>query len=477
MLIAAALAFAVIPLFDPATWEPGALERYLSAVMATPEDGYAAGSWTYDAYKDPAGYRATLGGFPAESYDPSGFLATLGLSHPLGSGRTDEQLLAGWRLTDYQPDPRYLPVPSGVAGPAQWVLLGGAKGSPWVIQGVVHGLTALIITGMEKVDREDPFPYGRDEDIATSSPTPEAPGQRYAGALAKRTNVLRWGPGVHIGSTSPEDTGEAWGTYDIARGLGFDAAASRTISEENYNCDLNKTHYTGRITGSGSGGKKGDFHWHFNRASAGSQDTRIAAAKLHLERAIRLARERYYDAAEREIGIGLHGLQDMFTHGQISPLTHALVGEYPDKLRYHPVSMFETAIVTEGYLSRYLDAVGVVAPPIPAPASAATVPVTGGSLDLSGVPFAPVLARAGVSVRIKVGPSSYDRARRMVTLGEPAALRHELVHALDQALEDDPALVDRWKAYRERLHREARRAGKISFDGPDSREYLAQTQP
>ncbi|MBM3275480.1 MAG: hypothetical protein FJZ00_10020, partial [Candidatus Sericytochromatia bacterium] len=356
------LAMSAIPLFEPATWEPGALAARLSAELAKPEDSYAAGKWSYAAYKDPEAYRATMAALPlvpVARYDPAGFLASLGVESPVACSRTDESLLSAWRLTDYQPDPRYLPVPGAVAGPTQWILLGGAKGSPWTIQGVVHGLTAMILTGMEAPDRKDPFPFGQDSDIATSSATAESVAERYGGVLAKRPAALRWGQGVHTGSITPEETGEAWGSFDIARALGFDEAQARRIAVENYAVDLNATHYTGRITTAGSGGAKGDLHWHFNRADSGQEDTRITAAKVHLDRAVRFAKDRFYDAAEREVGIGLHGLQDMFTHGQISPLTHALLAEFPDKLAYHPVAMFETALATEGYLVAYLDRLGI----------------------------------------------------------------------------------------------------------------------
>jgi hypothetical protein len=487
-MLIAILAMSTIPLFEPATWEPGALAARLSAELARPEDAFAVAKWSYAAYKDPEAYRATIAALPripVEKYDPAGFLASIGVEAPVACSRTDESLLSAWRLTDYQPDPRYLPVPGAVAGPTQWVLLGGAKGSPWAIQGVVHGLTAMIITGMEAPDKKDPFPFGQDSDIATPSATTESISERYSGVLARRPSALGWGQGVHTGSITPEETGEAWGTFDIARALGFDDAQARRIAVENYAVDLNQTHYTGRITTAGSGGAKGDLHWHFNRADAGQEDTRIAAAKVHLDRAVRFAKDRFYDAAEREVGIGLHGLQDMFTHGQISPLTHALLAEFPDKLAYHPVAMFETALVTEGYLDAYLDKLGIPGSgSVSASASAtasATASGTASGTDtarppgLRGVPFMAVLQSSGIRVQFEPGSASrYDRIKRLATVGNQDALRHELVHALDHALEDDPEIGNLWVAYRTRLHREGRRAGAIAFEGPDAREYLAQ---
>lgn len=117
-----------------------------------------------------------------------------------------------------------------------------------------------------------------------------------------------------------------------------------------------------RITRSGSGGELGDLHWHFNRNPAGQEDTRISAAKVHLDRALTLAGQGYFDAAERELGIGLHSLQDVFSHAQISPFNHSLLGDFPDFVRYSPVGMFEAALATEAYLKQFTVGLALQAP-------------------------------------------------------------------------------------------------------------------
>jgi hypothetical protein len=51
-------------------------------------------------------------------------------------------------------------------------------------------------------------------------------------------------------------------------------------------------------------GEIGDIHRHYNRSPYGREDTRIIAAKIHLERALKLVDEGYYDTAEQELAIG-----------------------------------------------------------------------------------------------------------------------------------------------------------------------------
>ena len=59
--------------------------------------------------------------------------------------------------------------------------------------------------------------------------------------------------------------------------------------------------------------------------------------------------------AEQELSIGLHSLQDVFSHAQISPMIHTLMGEFPDIVKYHPLPMFETALATESYLKKFIE--------------------------------------------------------------------------------------------------------------------------
>ncbi len=367
-------------LFDAATWAPGALAAALDGALRASEDPLAAGRWTdiYDTDADRATYRATLGTIAVEAYDPKRFLRTLGLTgNPRGPGRDDDAMLRAWRLTDYQPDPRYFPGPASVRGWLQKTLLRGARLSPGAIEGLDRAATATVIRMMEKADRLDPHPFGEESDILPGARQPVLPAVRYDGVVMTARAPRAWGHGIHQGSIAPEATA-AFGTYDIARHLGFTDAQARHIAVEDFDVDLDATHYQDdghvRKTASGTGGANGDMHWHFNRARPGEEDTRLQAARLHLARAVAFARDGRYDTAENELGIGLHSLQDMFSHGQITPINHALVGEFPDLATYHPTAAFETLIATEGYMNQYVKALGLA----PAPRALSTGTDAGG---------------------------------------------------------------------------------------------------
>mgnify|MGYP000149151868 CR=1 FL=1 len=53
-------------------------------------------------------------------------------------------------------------------------------------------------------------------------------------------------------------------------------------------------------------------------------------------------------------------------------------------------------------------------------------------------------------------------------------LKHEIDHAIDCCLQDDPWMNAKWKAYLDRLYIAARRQGAIAFDAIDRHEYFAQ---
>jgi hypothetical protein len=169
-----------------------------------------------------------------------------------------------------------------------------------------------------------------------------------------------WDRGPHAGSIDPERrTNEDFGTYDIALKFGFGEAQARQMATKCYDVDISQTHYHDprdrtkrRITG--TVGEIGDIQRHYNRSPAGVEDTRITAARIHLERALRLADDGFYDSAEQEFAIGLHSLQDIFSHAQLTPFIHTCLGEFPDLVKYHPLSMFETAVATDGYFKKFI---------------------------------------------------------------------------------------------------------------------------
>jgi len=157
-----------------------------------------------------------------------------------------------------------------------------------------------------------------------------------------------------------------------------------------YDVDISQTHYhdpgdRSKLRITGTVGEIGDIQRHYNRSPAGVEDTRISAARIHLERAIRLADDGFYDAAEQEFGIGLHSLQDIFSHAQLTPSTHTCLGEFPDLVKYHPLSMFETAVATEGYFNKFVT--GLALKPLDsAPESQVVTPFSGAFIGGTAAP-------------------------------------------------------------------------------------------
>jgi hypothetical protein len=354
-----------INFFQPEIWEKGALKKELERNLEVPEDCYASGIWEpafdqqiFEKYKD------TLGGKPIESYDSNGFLAEMGLSECLTAGRTYLEMLRAFHLVkEYVPDPRYFPLSKKIAAFAQKTLLSISTISPHFIKVVDRLADYLVVKKIEKeymTEKNDPGRYGRMEEIIKGDRLDLSKEARYLGILRKRLPQYAWDRGPHTGSIGPGRQGtENFGTYDIALRLGFSENQAKRIAIKCYDVDLGKTHYHDpkdktKPRATSTAGKIGDIHRHYNRSPDGEEDTRITAAKVHLDRSRKLIDEGYYDTAEQELAIGLHSLQDVLSHSQLTPTTHTIMGEFPDFVKYHPVAMYETAVVTENYLKKFI---------------------------------------------------------------------------------------------------------------------------
>jgi hypothetical protein len=83
----------------------------------------------------------------------------------------------------------------------------------------------------------------------------------------------------------------------------------------------------------------------------------VVYAAQHLSAAIELAKVGSFNEAEIELGVGLHALQDVFAHGQITTAMHAVIGEFPDEVDLHPLALYEATLATAAYLVAYLEAI------------------------------------------------------------------------------------------------------------------------
>jgi hypothetical protein len=355
-----------INFFHSEIWEQGALLKEIERNLGGQKDLYASGKWrpaidlqVFETYKN------TLGGNAVERFDPNGFLAELGLSDSLTAGRSNIEMLRAFHLVnEYKPDSRYFPLPKILAPFVQNTFLLLSRISPHFVNTIDRLVNPIVVKKIEKrykTDRHNPHRYGRIEEIVKGEHSDIPKETRYFGILRKKDSQYAWDNGPHTGSIDPGREGtENFGTYDIALTFGFTETQASRIAKKCYDVDISQTHYHDpndktkpRITG--TVGEIGDLHRHYNRSPSGVEDTRITAAKIHLGRALQFATEGYYDTAEQELGIGLHSLQDIFSHAQLTPIIHTLIGEFPDFVKYHPLSMFETALATEGYFKKFIE--------------------------------------------------------------------------------------------------------------------------
>ena len=354
-----------INFFQPGIWEDGALIKEIDRNLAVPEDLYASGRWKPAV--DPGifeKYKETLGGKSIDSFDPDGFLSGLGLAQSLTAGRTNIDVLRAFHLiNEFRPDPRYFPFSKELAVYAQKTFLSISRISPYLANAVDRLINPMTVKMTEKSNKTDRYlsdPYGKMEEIVKGEHSDLSKEARYLGILRKNMPQFAWDRGPHSGSIDPGPRAdENFGTYDIAVKFGFTREQARRIAIQCYDVDESKTHYhdpedRSKLRITGTVGQVGDIQRHYNRSTAGAEDTRITAARIHLDRALKLADQGFYDAAEREFGIGLHSLQDIFSHAQLTPTTHTCLGEFPDLVKYHPLSMFETAVATEGYFQKFI---------------------------------------------------------------------------------------------------------------------------
>jgi hypothetical protein len=469
------------------------------------------------------------GSVPAEQFDPRGFLSLIGMPDEAKkmAGYTDADFFRAFKGSGYHPGLQYFPGPKWLGEGAQKLFLalsgltpdGAAKLSAFANRFIKDSMSDPAVA-----------PYG---EMLDSAKAPVAARERYIGVsrvLADDNSQAAFEADFHEGSIAR--TGKpGYGTYDLARALGFSDVQATRIAREDFNVDTNQTGLKGkdgqeRHTKSASGG---DLQFHFNRAPRGEEDTRITAARTHLGRAVTLAREQKFDAAENELGLGLHSLQDMFAHGQLTPIGHTVLDGFPDVIQDRPETAREAQLATFGYLTRYLDSIGVSgdvpeprvtvkAEPLSLETALASLPAElrqqvrdaglqvvltddkvrptdlGFGFDANGdsvidgegrdIDGDGVVSPAEQEDRREDGrkwndiPAGYDATRQLVYVERaavadgraPALLRHELSHVLVQLAARTPegreAITRTWQMAVER--------GELDREDVRPREYLAE---
>jgi hypothetical protein len=530
-----------INFFQPGIWQDGALLQEIERNLAAPVDLFASGQWkpaltlrVFEKYKDIL--RGSKGR-DVERFDPAGYLCEIGLSQSLTAGRSNSDVLRTFHLISaYRPDARYFPFSKKTGDLVQKIFLTISRFSIPVTTAIDRLIDPLAVKTTEKKYQTDQYcsaPYGKFEEIVKEKQSDLSKEARYLGVLRKKVPQFTWDRGPHSGSIDPDRrANEDFGTYDIAVKFGFSEEQARRMATMCYDVDISQTHYHTpgdrtklRITG--TVGEIGDIQRHYNRSPAGVEDTRIKAARIHLDRALRLADDGFYDAAEQEFGIGLHSLQDIFSHAQLTPSTHTCLGEFPDLVKYHPLSMFESesravipfsepfiggtavpqdqALVSQKIaafpqqLATFLKDNGIRI----FVGAAETLPTElGFGVDLDGdgkiTPDKWVdVNRDGQKQWFEVEdqfdidktwaqqPAAYNHQNRIIfvsagVLKEPgweAVLKHEINHAIDLTLQENTRLSLKWNAYINKLYNAARRQGTIAFDELDPHENFAGIDP
>lgn len=304
------------------------------------------------AFKDDAeedAYLASLvQSLPPSAYDRAGFLTKLGLPTPFAAGRMDASTLqAVLKIKGYRPGT----LVNGKEILPQVMAWDIAANHPSVFLHLIPATNASVEAySRERALWREPF-----QAAGMPQSTMQTVALRYSSALAAHqkpkpaTYRLKFDDDVHAGlPADPHADSFSYGTYTIARQLGFTPDQATRLAKGCDGIDWDTTPY-----GHTSFDPMGQMDRHFNLDRQG-QDTRLVWAQRHLDAACNFARMQAFDQAETELGCGMHSLQDLFAHGQLTPSMHGVIGEFPDQVTYNPVGLFEATQATKAYLHAYL---------------------------------------------------------------------------------------------------------------------------
>ncbi len=329
------------------------------------------------AYQDPKSQQAyinSIKGQKQEHYDTKGFLSKIGVSGVEAYGRDDSGVHALLKTIKYSPDSAEVSLPLRLAQKSFfWVFKTFPKTFDKVATLVDKHYFTRKDTKAESWNKmQVPMPGINPADAILPAPQVK---QNYAqnhltkyvqqgtalDTLQLFERHFKENPPAELGAMFEEDfhmgvpkdgeTPQNYGTYAIAKQLGFTDQQAIHFGTANYDMDLNNTAY----------GESDAFpdalpskHFNLNKQKPEGGDTRFIWAQRHLDAAVELAKRGHFDQAEREIGFGLHGIQDAFAHGHIKLASHAITDNIPDGVDYNPVGAYEATLATIGYLNEYM---------------------------------------------------------------------------------------------------------------------------
>lgn len=330
----------------------------------------------YQNERSQAAYIASIQGESQEKYDTQGFLKTLGIQNAQTYGRNDKGVHHLLTTIDYTPHSeevskalqmaqktffwffeRFPNTFDKVANLADkyYFERKDTKAQSWVNDAVpAKGIPQKQILPAEQVKahyRDNLLSRFASQNIAMQS-------QDYFDRYFKNSPPSELGAlfedDFHMGVPEPGETPHNYGTYAIATQLGFSHEQAVRFGTANFDMDLNVTEYGDTDAFPNA---RPSRHFNLNKHQPEKGDTRFIWAQRHLDAALALAKRGEFEQAEREIGYGLHSIQDAFAHGHIRLASHAITDNIPDGVDYNPVGAYEATLATIGYLKRYMDAI------------------------------------------------------------------------------------------------------------------------
>lgn len=330
------------------------------------------------AYQDPASQHAyikSIKGKPQDAYDTKGFLASIGVNGAESYGRDDSGVHSLLKTIKYTPNSTEVSKPLQIA---QKVFYWFYMHFPKTFDKIGELVDKYYFTRKDiKNESWNTVPVPKNPLKAEEAQiSPLSVQQNYAdNVIAQSLSVarprsaqeifdglfkLRPPAGIalmfehdfHMGTPQPGQAPQNYGTYAIAKRLGFTEEQAINLATSDYNMDMNNTDY----------GKSDAFpdglpskHFNLNKDHPENGDTRYIWAQRHLDAAVDLAKHGHFKEAEQEIGYGLHSIQDSFAHGHIKLATHAITDDIPDGVGYNPVATYEATLATIGYLNEYMN--------------------------------------------------------------------------------------------------------------------------
>lgn len=327
------------------------------------------------AYQSPSekqAYIRSLAKVPQDQYDRNGFLKSIGVQRSFTYSRDERDIQKLLTQIDYKSEkdqPKALEI-------LQKLSLAFITKTPKAFFSVSQVLEPLLTYKDKKKESwlNTPIPLALNSKV---QPKTEPPEQIYAQTIVAKSQANKvtlpelpqffqeifnlalnfnqvqpfFSEPFHLGVPKPGESEPHYGSYAIAKTLGFTKEQSTRIATANYDIDLNRTPY-GKTTAMPL--STPSRHFDLNRDDDQKGDTRFIWAKRHLEAAVQLAKKGHYEQAEKELGYGLHSIQDAFAHAHVSLSLHATSIDVPDSISYNPIGMQEATMASVGYLNAYL---------------------------------------------------------------------------------------------------------------------------